>query len=94
MHTNSLKAALYGGVAARLAGVPVVWHIRDRIADDYLPRPARRAVQALALVLPTAVIANSEATRSTLGRGVHAGVVPSPVVFDSAAAPAAQSALR
>ena len=37
VHTNSLKAALYGGVAGRLAGVPVVWHVRDRIADDYLP---------------------------------------------------------
>ena len=37
VHTNSLKAALYGGVAARLAGVPLAWHIRDRIADDYLP---------------------------------------------------------
>ena len=23
-----------------LAGVPVVWHVRDRIAADYLPRPA------------------------------------------------------
>ncbi len=31
-----LKAALYGGVAGRLAGVPVVWHVRDRIAADYL----------------------------------------------------------
>ena len=30
VHTNSLKAALYGGVAGRLAGVPTVWHIRDR----------------------------------------------------------------
>src|SRR5436305_5461638 len=29
VHTNSLKAALYGGVAARIARVPVLWHVRD-----------------------------------------------------------------
>ena len=67
VHTNSLKAALYGGAAARLAGVPVVWHIRDRIADDYLPSPAVGFVRAAGSVLPRAIIVNSEATRATLG---------------------------
>ena len=67
VHTNSLKAALYGGVAARLAGVPVVWHIRDRIAEDYLTSPAVGLVRAAGSVLPRAVIVNSEATRATLG---------------------------
>ncbi len=38
VHTNSLKAGVYGSLAARLAGVPVVWHARDRIAEDYIPR--------------------------------------------------------
>ncbi|OWY61204.1 hypothetical protein B7486_65020, partial [cyanobacterium TDX16] len=52
VHTNSLKAALYGGVAGRLAGIPVVWHVRDRIAPDYLPRPAVLLVRVLAAVLP------------------------------------------
>ena len=32
VHTNSLKAALYGGLAGRLTGIPVIWHVRDRIA--------------------------------------------------------------
>ena len=40
VHTNTLKAGVYGSIAARLAGVPVVWHVRDRIAPDYLTRPA------------------------------------------------------
>ena len=40
IHTNSLKAAFYGGVAGRLAGIPVIWHVRDRIAPDYLPTAA------------------------------------------------------
>lgn len=68
VHTNTLKAALYGGIAGRLAGVPVVWHVRDRIAPDYLPAPAVRLVRWAGRVLPRAVIANSEATLATLGR--------------------------
>ena len=66
VHTNSLKAGLYGGLAGRLVGVPVVWHARDRIADDYLPRPAVHLVRAALRVLPTAVLANSQATADTL----------------------------
>ena len=87
VHTNSLKSALYGGVAGRLAGVPVVWHIRDRIAEDYLPTPAVRLVHAAARWLPSAIIANSRATLATLGESeVFRSVVASPVViYDSAA---------
>ncbi len=41
VHTNSLKAGVYGGLAARAVGIPQVWHVRDRIAADYLPlRPS------------------------------------------------------
>ncbi|HEU5003745.1 MAG TPA: glycosyltransferase family 4 protein [Actinomycetota bacterium] len=80
VHTNSLKAAVYGGLAGRLAGVPVVWHVRDRIAADYLPKPAVAAVRALAHWLPARVICNSEATAATLGLpGDRVTVVPSPI---------------
>lgn len=65
--TNSLKAALYGGLAGRLAGVPVVWHLRDRLAPDYLPRAAVVLCRAAAWFLPTVVVANSAATLATLG---------------------------
>ncbi len=82
VHTNSLKAAIYGGLAGRLAGIPVVWHIRDRIADDYLPKPAVVAIGALSLVLPSVIICNSEETRRTLGRDGRSQVIPSPVVYD------------
>ncbi len=81
VHTNSLKAALYGGVAGRLARIPVVWHVRDRIADDYLPRNAVTLVRTASRILPTAVVANSQATLETLphlrrGRVVYNPVVP------------------
>jgi glycosyltransferase involved in cell wall biosynthesis len=66
LHTNSLKSALYGGVAGRAAGVPVLWHVRDRIASDYLPGAAVRLVRSAAAVLPTAVVTPSEVTMATL----------------------------
>ena len=66
VHTNTLKAALYGGMAARLAGIPCVWHVRDRIAPDYLPSTAVHLVRFAARLLPTVVIINSQATLQTL----------------------------
>lgn len=69
VHTISLKSALYGGVAARLARVPVLWSIQDRIAPDYLPGPVVTMVRSAARVLPTAIIANSSATAETLHPG-------------------------
>ena len=59
VHTNSLKADIIGGAAARLAGRPVIWHVRDRIEDDYLPRRVVRAFRWLARVVPNYVVANS-----------------------------------
>ncbi len=71
VHTNSLKAGVYGSLAANAAGVPVVWHLRDRIAADYLPRPAVRLVRELVGCLADGVVANSTATLDTLEAGAH-----------------------
>ena len=87
VHTNSLKAAYYGAISARLAGRPVLVHVRDRVADDYLPRPAVLLTRALVRVLPSAVIANSHATLETLRLPRRrSSVVLSPVVHDAVAA--------
>jgi glycosyltransferase involved in cell wall biosynthesis len=86
VHTNSLKSDFIGGVAARMARLPVVWHVRDRIAEDYLPAPAVRLFRLFCRFLPTSVIANSHATMTTLhlptgngagrgGRVIHDGVL-------------------
>ena len=66
VHTNSLKADLLGGIAGRLSGRTVVWHIRDRIDDDYLPRSVVRTFRILARWIPHFVIANSKATLRSL----------------------------
>ena len=79
VQTNTLKAALLAGLAGRLAGVPVVWHLRDRLAPDYLPRSTVALMQAAARVLPSAIIANSAATAATVRRGPEPVVIPSPL---------------
>jgi glycosyltransferase involved in cell wall biosynthesis len=66
VHTNSLKSDILGGAAARLAGIPLIWHVRDRIENDYLPRPVVHLFRWLARWVPHHVIANSAATLSTL----------------------------
>ncbi len=66
IHTNSLKADIIGGLAGQLARLPVVWHVRDRIESDYLPKSTTRAFRLLARFLPSYVIANSEAVLKTL----------------------------
>jgi glycosyltransferase involved in cell wall biosynthesis len=66
VHTNSLKAGVYGSLAARLAGIPMIWHVRDRIEEDYLPRAAVLLVRRMSRYLATAVVANSRSTMETL----------------------------
>lgn len=79
VHCNSLKSDLLGGVAAWLAGVPTIWHVRDRIENDYLPAPVVHMFRLAARLIPTRVIAVSGATLETLpgvrGVAIHNGTV-------------------
>lgn len=62
VHTNSMKAHLYGGVAARLAGRPLLWHVRDRLHESYMAQPLRGIARSSARLLPHAIVANSRET--------------------------------
>jgi glycosyltransferase involved in cell wall biosynthesis len=88
VHTNSLKADIIGGAAGRLAFRPVVWHVRDRIEDDYLPRVVVRIFRLLAYLIPTYVIANSVATLRTLHlrRGARSTSIPSGIELNGRSA--------
>lgn len=66
IHTNSLKADIIGGIAARIAKLPVVWHVRDRIDSDYLPPFAAQCFRLLCRVMPDFIVANSGATLRTM----------------------------
>jgi glycosyltransferase involved in cell wall biosynthesis len=63
--------------------VPAIWHVRDRIATDYLPRPAVVLVRVASRFLPAAVVANSLATLETLPAVRSKSVLYNPVVPDA-----------
>jgi glycosyltransferase involved in cell wall biosynthesis len=63
VHANSLKSGYYGALAARLAGKPVIWHLHDRLASDYLPTAAVRLTRTAVRWLPDLVVCNSQETR-------------------------------
>jgi glycosyltransferase involved in cell wall biosynthesis len=71
VHSTSLKADLLAVPAAALARRPLVWHVHDRIAPDYLPGPLVGLFRGLARRVPRHVIANSAATAATLPRVRH-----------------------
>ncbi len=85
LHCNSLKSDLLGGVAARLAGVPAVWHVRDGITSSYLPGIVARTFRILCRIIPTVVVTNSRWTRSTLG-GINATVLHDGVITNNTTA--------
>ncbi|MEM8493799.1 MAG: glycosyltransferase, partial [Planctomycetota bacterium] len=92
VYCNSLKADVLGGLAARWAGVPCVWHVRDRVMPDYLPAKVVPVFRRLCRWVPAGVAANSEHTLGTLGlpaakprRIVYSGVVPPDGVADEPA---------
>jgi glycosyltransferase involved in cell wall biosynthesis len=68
-HTNSLKSDILGGLAAKWAGLPVLWHVRDRIDSDYLPPRVVAVFRRLCRIIPDIVIANSAATLETIKLG-------------------------
>lgn len=84
IHTTSLKADLISVPLAVLTRRPVVWHVHDRIAADYLPAMMVQVIRALARRVPAHVIANSAATGTTLPgvgrlRIAHPGLTPEQV---------------
>jgi glycosyltransferase involved in cell wall biosynthesis len=93
VHTTSLKADLIGLPAAALARIPLVWHVHDRIAEDYLPGPVARVLRVLARRGPRHVVVNSRATARTLlplPRGwtlAYPGLAPEQVAADPDARP-------
>ena len=66
VHPNSLKSALYGAIAAKIAGVPLIWHIRDHIGAPYLKPIVAKGIRLLSRLLPNGVIANSHSTLNAL----------------------------
>ena len=66
IHTNSLKSDILGGIAGLRAGVPVIWHVRDRIVPEYLPGRVAWIFRRLCRWMPTYIVAISQSVLDTL----------------------------
>lgn len=79
---QSTKALLMGAVAARRAGVPLVWQVHDRVSGEYFGRVLAFVLRMLGWTVARGLVANSRSTLRTLyTRGrvaviAHPGVEP------------------
>ena len=81
VQTNNNFAHIYGGLAARLAGLPCIWYFHDLIERDRLRGGFARTWQLLARVLATHVVGVSQAVVDALAvrskaSVIYAGVEP------------------
>ncbi len=65
---NTFKAMAIATPAAKVLRLPVLWHLNDRISDDYLPRRLVGPMRMAFRHVPNGVVANSRATAETAGR--------------------------
>ncbi|MEV5833160.1 glycosyltransferase family 4 protein [Nocardia sp. NPDC052112] len=77
---ESTKALVMGSVAARRAGIPLVWQVHDRISVDYFGRLPTVVIQLLGRFMAHGYIANSRTTLRTLRIGRRPAVVAYPGV--------------
>jgi len=79
VHTNSLKTDFIGGLAARLARLPLIWHVRDLLAENEGYHLLRRAARRLRPY----VIAISEAVAEQFaGLSTDVTVIPNGIPLD------------
>lgn len=79
LYANSLKADVIGTIAGWLAGVPVVWHVRDVLFHRW----ERALFRLLRLLFKPTVIANSQFTARHLGGARGVRVIYNGVDLDS-----------
>ncbi len=79
VHTNSLKTHFVGGLAARLGRLPLIWHVRDLLAENEGYHLLRRAAR----LLRPRVIAISEAVAEQFaGLPAEVTVIPNGIPLD------------
>ena len=60
IHTNSMLAHLYAGIAARLSGKPVVWHFQDIVSKKEGMGVYHKVLLLIASWVPTRIICVSD----------------------------------
>ncbi len=61
VHTNTIFSHVYGALAAKLAGVPCVWHIQDIVDPKMALGLVRKALVFLGGILPCKIVVVSNA---------------------------------
>ena len=61
VHTNAMVAHIYGGIAARLARVPCIWHMQDIVDPKMAFGIVRSVLVYLGSILPGKIIVVSKA---------------------------------
>jgi len=82
VHASSLKAGVYGSLAARLARRPVLWHLHDHLTAEYLAPTLAPVMREVVTRWPDALAAPSESCLASVGPGVRrlpTAVLPWPV---------------
>ncbi len=69
LHTNSMLAHFYGGMAARIARVPCLWHMQDIVDDRQMLGLLRSALNWVGNWLPHRIIVVSNAVRMMFRNG-------------------------
>jgi glycosyltransferase involved in cell wall biosynthesis len=67
VHAISLKAGVYGSLAARLARRTVLWHLHDHLTDEYLSPRVAPVMRRLITTLPQALAAPSPSCLASVG---------------------------
>lgn len=100
VYANTQRAAIIGGVAAKLARKPFLWHLRDMLDAGHFSRANRRIAVLTSNACATTVIANSQATADAYRRAggkrptviIHNGIDAAP--FDAVSSDDAQAVRR
>ncbi len=79
VHTNSTKMHLMAGGAARIQGVPVIWHMRDLLTEPDAHRWLRRAVDR---VCPEVIAISHAVATQFEGMPCRVHVIPNGVPLD------------
>jgi glycosyltransferase involved in cell wall biosynthesis len=83
VHTQTLAAAVPGATAARVLGIPSVWHVREIVGNPLpgraLPATAPATLRRLSATLPSLVMASSAVALAALPGARFGRVVADPV---------------
>ncbi len=75
LHTNGMHEHIYGGIAAKICGIPCIWHLQSIPAKDFLFGFATIFINILGALLPLKIVAISREVKNVFFPFVQKKVV-------------------